>query len=333
MTKQFAAFRKQLSRRAALGGIGAMAAVPALAEECRIGPPPHDKGPLVWMDMDQVELDAAYDQSVYAPLGGQIRQRWASTSDGVRERLGAPLRQSYGPTEVEKLDIYRTQRPNAPIFVFIHGGAWLAGAAKDYAYPAELFVNAGAHYVALDFIAIKAANGDLRVMADQVRRGVAWVYKNAESFGGDPNRLYVGGHSSGGHLCGVTLVTDWRKDYGLPDDIIKGGLCMSGMYDLKPVRLSRRGTYVKFDDAMEDKMSSQRHIDLLRAPIVVTYGTDETPEFQRQNRDFAAAVKAAGKPVELITAANYNHFEMNETLASPYAPNGRAALALMKLSA
>ena len=79
-------------------------------------------------------------------------------------------------------------------------------------------------------------------------------------------------------------------------------------------------------------MSSQRHIDLLHAPIVVTYGTNETPEFQRQNRDFAAAVKAAGKPVELIEAPNYDHFEMNELLASPYALNGRAALAMMKLS-
>jgi arylformamidase len=332
MTTEMAALHKRFSRRAALGGIGALVAAPALAEECRVGPPPHAKGPLAWMDLDQIELDAAYDQSVYAPLAGQIIKRWTSDSDGVRERLGAPLRQSYGPSEVEKLDIYRTTRANAPIFVFIHGGAWLGGAAKDYAYPAELFVNAGAHYVALDFIAIKAANGDLRVMADQVRRGVAWVYKNAASFGGDPNRLYVGGHSSGGHLCGITLVTDWSKDHGVPDDIIKGGLCMSGMYDVKPVRLSKRGAYIKFDDDIEDKMSAQRHIDLLRAPIVVTYGTNETPEFQRQNRDFAAAVKAAGKPVELIEAANYNHFEMNETLASPYAPNGRAALALMKLA-
>jgi arylformamidase len=332
MTSDIAAFRKQLSRRAALGSIGAMAAVPALAEECRVGPVPHDKGPLVWMDMDQVELDAAYDQSVYAPLGGQIRRRWASTSDSVRERLGAPLHQPYGPTAVETLDIYRTKQPNAPIFVFIHGGAWLGEVAKDYAYPVELFNNAGAHYVALDFTTVKAANGDLRVMADQVRRAVVWVYKNAQSFGGDPNRLYVGGHSSGGHLCGVTLVTEWSKNYGVPDDIVKGGLCMSGMYDMKPVRLSKRGSYIKFDDDMEDKMSSQRHIDLLRVPIIVTYGTYETPEFQRQNRDFAAAVKAAGKPVELVAAANYNHFEMNETLASPYAPNGRAALALMKLT-
>jgi arylformamidase len=333
MTLKISGIRRQLTRRAALGGVGAVMAAPAVAEECRIGPAPHAKGPLVRMDMDQLELDAAYDQSFYAPLGGQIRKRCASNSDAVRERLGAPQRESYGPTNVEKLDIYRTKRPNAPIFVFIHGGAWLGGEAKNYGFPAELFVNAGAHYVVLDFIAIKAANGDLRVMASQVRHGVAWVYKNAGSFGGDPNRLYVGGHSSGGHLCGVTLVTDWDKDFGLPADMIKGGLCMSGMYDMKPVRLSKRNTYVKFDDDMEDKMSSQRHLDQLRAPIVVTYGTNETPEFQRQGRDFAAAVKSAGKPVELIEAANYNHFEMDESLASPYAPNGRAALAMMKLSA
>ena len=234
---------------------------------------------------------------------------------------------------MEKLDIYRAKRPNAPIFVFIQGGAWLGGSAKDYAFPAEVLVNAGAHYVALDFISVKAANGDLRVMADQVRRAVAWVYKNAATFGGDPSQLFVGGHSSGGHLCGVTLVTDWSKDFGLPANIIKGGLCMSGMYDMKPVRLSKRSTYVKFDDDMEDRMSSLRHLDQLAAPIVVTYGANETPEFQRQNRDFAAAVKSAGKKVELIGAPDYNHFEMCESLGNPYGPNGRAALALMKLSA
>jgi arylformamidase len=141
-------------------------------------------------------------------------------------------------------------------------------------------------------------------MADQVRRAIAWTYKNASSFGGDANRLYIGGHSSGGHLCGVALVTDWQKDFRLPADAVKGGLCMSGMYDLKPVRLSKRSSYVKFTDAMEQAMSSQRQIEKLRAPIIVTYGTNDTPEFQRQNRDFAAAVKAAGKPVELIEAPN-----------------------------
>jgi len=322
----------QLSRRTMLASAAAMVASPALADECWIGPPPHQKGPLVWMDMDQIELDAAYDQAFYAPLRLEIIKRLASNSDIARSRVGQPRREAYGPTEIEKLDIYRTNRPNAPIFVLIHGGSWLSGEAKNYAFPAELFVNAGAHLVVLDFIAIEKAGGDLRVMADQVRRGVVWAYKNAASFGGDANRLYVGGHSSGGHLCGVTLVTDWQKEFSLPADLIKGGLCMSGMYDMKPVRLSKRSSYVKFNDEMEQTMSSQRYLPLLRAPIIITYGTNETPEFQRQSRDFAAAVTAVGKPAELIEAANYNHFEILESLGNPYGPNGRAVLKLMKLS-
>jgi arylformamidase len=332
MAIELAASRQQFTRRAALGGAAAMVAAPALAEDCRIGPPPHAKGPLVWMDMDQVELDAAYDQAFYAPLMREVTNRLASTSEAVRGRIGQPMRESYGPTDVEKRDVFRTQRAKAPIFVFIHGGAWLGGEAKNYAFPAEMIVNAGAHYVALDFIAIKEAGGDLRIMAEQVRRAIAWVYRNADKFDGDRDRLYIGGHSSGGHLCGVALVTDWQNDFGLPGNMVKGGLCMSGMYDMKPVRLSKRGSYVKFTDEMEQAMSSQRHLDLLRAPILVTYGTHETPEFQRQNRDFAAAVKAAGKPVEIVEARHFNHLEILESLGNPYGPNGRAALALMKLS-
>ena len=282
--------------------------------------------------MDQVELDAAYDQTVYAPLIGQILKRYATSSNETRAHLGAPKRFAYGSTPVEGLDVYPAKSPNAPIFVFIHGGAWLRGEAKDYGFPAELFVNAGVNYIALDFIAVGAANGDIGVMAEQVRRGIAWAYKNADRFGGDASRFYIGGHSSGGHLCGVALVTDWQKDFGLPADMVKGGLCMSGMYDMKPARLSKRSSYVKFTDEMEQAMSSQRQIDKLRAPIIVTYGTNETPEFQRQNRDFASAVMAAGKPVELIEAPNFNHFEMCESLGNPYGPNGRAARKLMKLA-
>lgn len=216
--------------------------------------------------------------------------------------------------------------------MFIHGGSWQRGAAKDYGFPAEMFVNAGAHYVALDFIAVQEAGGDLGRMAAQVRQGIAWVYKNAANFGGDPDRLYIGGHSSGGHLCGVALTTDWEKEFSLPADIVKGGLCMSGMYEMAPVRLSWRRTYVAFTDAMADAMSPQRHIGRLHAPITATYGTFETPDFQRQSRDFAAAIQAAGKPVQLVEAPNYAHLDMVESLGSPYGPNGRAALALMKLA-
>ncbi len=321
----------RLSRRAVLGATAALAASPALAEECLLGPAPHEKGARVFMDMDQQELDASYNQLAYEPLLAQITTRLASNSEAMRARIGAPERESYGPSAAEGLDIYRTKRNNAPIFVFIHGGAWLGGAAKNYGFPAEMFVNAGAHYVAVDFIAIKEAGGDLGVMAKRVRSAVAWVHNNAAKFGGDPSRLYLGGHSSGGHLCGAVLVTDWQKEFGLPPDIIKGGLCMSGMYEMKPVALSARRNYVKFTDAMEDSMSAIRHIDRLHAPITVTYGTFETPDFQRQSREFAAAVKAVGKPVQLIEAPNYAHLEMCESLGNPYGANGRAALEMMKL--
>ncbi len=324
----------ELTRRGALAGAVAVSAVaPALAAEsaCRIGPAPHVKGPLVFMNYDQAELDAAYDQRAYAPLGDQITARFISDSAETRHRLGNPERHSYGPSDIEKLDIFRTPAANAPIMVFVHGGAWLRNQASDFHYIAENFVRAGAHFVALDFTPVNRVNGDLGVMADQVRRAIIWVYRNAGSFGGDPNRIFVSGQSSGAHLAGVALITDWARDYAAPADILKGGVLQSGMYEMKPVRLSSRGKYIKFDDAMEDAMSSQRHIANLRAPIVVTYGTNETPEFQRQNREFAAAVKAAGKPVTLIVLQNHNHYEVQQTMASPYGWGGRAALALMGL--
>src|SRR5262249_55835977 len=149
----------------------------------------------------------------------------------------------------------------------------------------------------------------------------------------DPARIFVAGHSSGAHLGGCLLVTDWRAAFGLPADIIKGAALCSGMYDLKPVRLSARSNYVKFTDEVEQALSTQRHLDRLAPPPTRLHGTLETPEFQRQTRDFAAAVQAAGKPVKLIVADGYNHFEMMETLANPFGPSGRAARDVMGLAA
>jgi arylformamidase len=323
----------QLTRRSFLAAATSVlvTAGSALAQPSAPPPGPRLKGPRVWLDMDQAELDAAYDQSVYAPNLRQIIQRYVTNSEGVRARLGAPQRHAYGATPIEGLDIYTTKRPNAPINIFIHGGAWRVGLAKEYAFAAELFVHAGAHLVLPDHVWVQDAGGNLIPLAEQVRRAVAWVYRNAHSFGGNPNRIYVSGHSSGAHLAGVVLTTDWPKDFNLPADIIKGGLCCSGMFDLKPVRLSARSRYVKFTDETEQALSSQRHLDKLHAPVIVAYGTLETPEFQRQSRDFTAAVKAAGKRVELLVGEGYNHFEILETLASPYGLLGRAVLQQMNL--
>ena len=323
--------RNGLTRRSLVAGAAiAASGGPLLAQQQT--PTASAKGPLIWLDMDQQELDAAYDQSKYAANLQQIVKRYASNSEAVRKRLGDPVRLAYGPTPIEGLDLYRARSQNAPVHVFIHGGAWRSGHAKDSAYQAETFVRAGAHYIAVDFNNVLETGGDLLAMADQVRRALAFIHRNAASFGGDANRIFLSGHSSGGHLAGVVLTTDWQKQFGLPGDLIKGGVVCSGMFDLKPVRLSARSSYVKFTDEAEQSLSSQRHLNLLNCPVVLAYGTLETPEFQRQSRDFAAAVKAAGKPVELLVGEGYNHFEMPETFANPYGLLGRAALEQMKLS-
>src|SRR5205814_284891 len=116
---------------------------------------------------------------------------------------------------------------------------------------------------------------------------------------------------------------------GLP---VKGYVLGSGMYDLRGPRLSKRSSYVKFSDAVEEALSPQRHPERVTAPIAIVYGSLETPEFQRQSRDFADALTRARKSAEVIRAEGYNHFEIAETLGNPYGPLGRALLAQMKLA-
>ena len=126
-------------------------------------------------------------------------------------------------------------------------------------------------------------------------------------------------------------MTDWQS-FGLPRDLVKGAVLMSGMYDLKPARLSKRSEYVKFTDEMEQALSTQRHLDKLNTPLILAHGMLESPEFQRQTREFAAAVRGAGKPVQLIVAEGYNHFELPETFGNPCGLVGRAAREQMNLA-
>jgi arylformamidase len=285
----------------------------------------------VFLDYDQKALDDAYDQAVYAPNRDQILARLARTSELVRQRIGAPKRLAYGDAAVEGIDFYGCGKRGAPIDVFIHGGAWRGGLAANYGFPAELHVRAGAHFAAVEFNNVLETGGDLLPMAEQVRRAIAWVCRNAEQLGGSPEKIYVSGTSSGAHLGGVAATTDWTR-YGLPAKPVRGYALCSGMYDLRGPRLSKRSAYVRFTDEAEQALSPQRHLERVNAPIVLLVGSLETPEFQRQTREFADALTRAGKSAELIFAEGYNHFEIAETLGNPYGPMGRAVLALMKLA-
>jgi arylformamidase len=324
--ERFMLTKRQFLKTAALSAPLACSITSVFGQEQNTG-----GGPRVWLDMNQAQLDEAYDQSVFAPNMETVLARLANQNKSALRQLGEPEIYKYGQSADEDLLFYRTEKKNAPIHIFVHGGTWRFSVAKDYFAVAEPIVKAGANVALINFSSVAEDNVTLATLARQVKDATAWVFNHAERLGGKPEQIFVSGHSSGGHLAGVLLVTDWQREYNLPKDIVKGGLCISGMFDLKPVRLSSRNAWLQLTDEEEQLLSPQRHINNLNAPIIIAYGTNETPEFQRQSRDFAAAVKSAGKPVNLLVAEGYNHFEILETVENPFGVVGRALLGQMGL--
>jgi arylformamidase len=256
-----------------------------------------------------------------------VLARYVSLSDATRAAIGESERVCYGEAKQECLHIYRADKKCAPVVIFVHGGGWRGGAANECAFPAEMLRAAGVHYVAVDFFTAAEAKGDLAILVEQIRRALAWIFENSDRFGGDPSRLYLVGHSSGAHLAAMALSTRW-SDYGLPFNLIKGGLLVSGIYDLAPLRHTSRVSYVHIDDRVERELSPVHCISNLFASILVAVGTAESPEFRRQTQNYVEAGARAGKNIQTIVGEGYNHFEILETLANPYGVLGRNLLNL-----
>lgn len=276
---------------------------------------------------DPAYLDRAYDQRQWAPNMAQVLQRYRDRSEDARAALGAPARLPYGPSDVEQLDFFDCGRRGASVLVFFHGGAWRSGKASDYAFLAGTWLRAGVHVVLPDFAWVQDCGGALRPVAEQARRCLSWLHGNAASLGADPTRLFLSGHSSGAHLAAVLGTTDWRAR-GLPQDLVQGALLCSGIYELEPVRRSSRNSYVSLDDESVRALSPIRHLALQRHPMVVAWGSLESPEFQRQGRDLVRLAQAQGLAVDPLVVQDSNHFEILETLADP---DGLLARAAMKL--
>ena len=281
----------------------------------------------IFLDYDQAELDRQYNQRAWVTNANEYIRRYATMSEAVRARLGEPEVLAYGAAATETLDFYRAGRTPAPLLIFLHGGAWQRLSKRESAFAAEVFVRAGAHFAALDFAAVPAVS--LADLVDQVRRAVVFIYRNAERFGVARDRIHLVGHSSGGHLAACAMTTDW-VGLGVPQPI-KGGLCVSGIYDLRPVRLSARNEYLRLDEAGEEALSPQRHVDRLACPLIVAAAEFDAPEFRRQARDFAAAAARAGAATRHVEAKGFNHFDVIDTLADAPGLLGKLMLEQMEL--
>ena len=281
-------------------------------------------GPAVWNGLDQATLDAAYDQARWAPDMQEVLDTRRAASAAALVRLGAPRRLAYGPDPIERIDLYDpagSGRP-APLLLFVHGGAWRSGCAAEYASIAEAFVRVGVRVALPDFASVLDTGGDPRPLVGQVRRSIAWLQREAPGLGIDADAIVVCGHSSGAHLAAVALSGGAGAGAGSvgaagPGETAleapRAALLVSGMYDLAPVRRSSRSQYVAFDDEVEERFSPMRHLERLRMPLTVSWGTRESPEFVRQSRDFVRAIEARGQPVRAIPLAR-DHFRILEEI-------------------
>jgi arylformamidase len=284
---------------------------------------------LVYRGYTKAELDIQYNQTALVPDLASYVAYWSEASEAVRRRYDGTFDIVYGPGGRQKLDIFRPANPAGPVVVSVHGGAWRLLSKAEAAFSAPPMLEAGAGYVALGFDLVDTA--PLQEIVAQVRAGVAWVYRNAAEHGFDPEQLYLSGFSSGAHLAANVLANGWRAAAGLPEDLVKGAVLSSGPYDLEPVALSARNTYLHLDAATVRHFSPNRHVPTGGPPIVVAWGEGEHTEFRRQGAAFAESWAAAGNPVETIEIAGANHFDACVTLADPGGALVRAALAQMGL--
>ena len=260
----------------------------------------------IFLDYDQAALDAQYEQRVWAPDMDATLRRCADASDAVRARIGEPVTHAHGTGAAERLDVYGNGK--GKVLVFVHGGAWRRALRRESAFFAEAVVRKGALCVVLGFDTLPAAT--LSEMVAQVCRGIEWV---AGHLGSD---IVLCGHSSGAHLAACALSRL---------DVVRKALLVSGLYDLRPVRLSSRNAFVRLDERLEHELSPLRHAASIRCPVTVAWAEKESTEFDRQSREFAAALDAP-----TLVGSGLDHFQIMGTLADCNAPVGRAALAMLE---
>jgi arylformamidase len=270
--------------------------------------------------MDQRALDFHYNNQAQVPDPRRYLDWYSHASEAARARVDHIGGISYGLLPDEQLDIFRPAEASKggrrPVVVFVHGGAWQHLDLGRSSFAAGTFTARGALYVPVGFSRMPAA-GSLDEMVAQVRTALAWVWQHIDDYGGDRGRLHLIGHSSGGHLAAMALVTEWPKLFGLPADLVRSAVLVSGIYDLEPVRLSYRNEMLRLDRAADLRNSPCRNLPAAGPPLLLVHGELETPEFKRQAQSFAESWQRRFANCRLMEVPGVNHYEVIETLTVP----------------
>ena len=280
---------------------------------------------------DPVWLDAQYNNRARVADHAQVLGNWAQASALARSAaLGARLDVAYGAGVGETLDIFAASQPGAPVLMFIHGGYWRSLDKSDHSFVAPSFNADGATVVVPNYALCPAVT--IEHIALQMARALAWVWRNAASWGGDPSRIAVVGHSAGGHLATLLLSCRWKEvDEDLPPQPVAGALSISGLYDMEPLRHTPmlQGD-LKLTPASVARLSPAFFPRPKGAKLMAAVGLDESDEFLRQNRLIRDVWGPTAVPV-CETVAGANHFTVLNTLADPTSRLHDLALRLLGL--
>ena len=275
--------------------------------------------PAIFRHYDRPALDAEYNNRVKVKDAMAWIARYGAESARARAELPMRFDVPYGPHHAERLDVFPADgRGPAPIHVFVHGGYWHRLDKADFSFVVRGLRPAGALTVVINYALIPSV--DLDTLVAQCRRAVAWVHEHAAELGGDPARLFVSGHSAGGHLTAMLLATDWRT-LGRPADTVKGGCAISGLYDLEPIRLC----YLNDVLGLTPDVARRQSPITLPAPagsLILAVGADEGPEYHRQTNELAMAWGV--KPAAILDLPGHNHFSVVAELESPRSALARA---------
>ena len=260
----------------------------------------------VFLHYDRAALDAEYNNRAKVKDAMQWLARYGAESARARAELPMRFDVPYGRHHAERLDVFLPAGSGpAPVHVFIHGGYWHRLDKADFSFVARAFPEAVT--VVVNYALVPSV--DLDELVRQVRASIAWVHANARSFGGDPERITVSGHSAGGHLVAMLLATEWSK-LGAPADVVKAGCAISGLFDLEPIRLCYLNDVLALSAESAQRNSPLQLKPGGRVPLVLALGAHEGPEYHRQTSTLAAAWRAHGSPVEIIDTAGHDHFSI-----------------------
>ena len=273
----------------------------------------------VFLDYDQAGLDGQLNLRARWPEHPEYFARWAEESAEVRRAHGGALDLAYGPSPGERLDLFVPKdRPAAPLVAFIHGGYWQSLDKGDFSYLAPAYLASGIAYASLNYDLTPQVS--IEEIVRQVRAALAWLFRNGADHGIDPARIFVAGHSAGGHLSAMALATDWAGGAfgaGVPTDLVKGGCSVSGVYDLEPIRLSYHQEVVKLDRDMARRMSPLGNAPARAGRLILAVGSEETEEFHRQQAAFLAEWRNAGLAADVVELPGRNHFTAIDALGEP----------------